>query len=257
MPARSGRVARVSAGIATSDPHAPPPPEPTCSRYGATAADATVAAALVLYVVEPQSCGPGGDAFLIHVDQAAIGRARGSGRCRRRWTTPLSAAGLDTIPARGAAWPPYRARCACWKTRSPSSAHARWRELAQPALDLARRGFEVRPTLATAAARAAAEIGDDPVLGPLYVPAASRSRPGTRSSIPCSPIVSRRSARTASHVLHHGDAGVGRRRSFRAGGGFLTEEDFAAHTTPPIELVATTFRDSTVWELSPPTQGIS
>ena len=43
----------------------------------------------------------------------------------------------------------------------------------------------------------------------------------------------------------------------RDGGGFLTEDDFAAHTTAPIRLVATTFRGSTVWELSPPTQGVS
>ena len=43
----------------------------------------------------------------------------------------------------------------------------------------------------------------------------------------------------------------------RDGGGFLTEDDFAAHTTAPIELVSTTFRGSTVWELPPPTQGVS
>ena len=97
-------VARVSAGIATSDPRATAAGAQLLTD-GATAADAAVAAALVLYVVEPQSCGPGGDAFMIHFEPGRDPVALdGSGALPAALDdAALAAAGLDTIPARGAA----------------------------------------------------------------------------------------------------------------------------------------------------------
>jgi gamma-glutamyltranspeptidase/glutathione hydrolase len=169
----------------------------------------------------------------------------------------LAAAGLDTIPARGAASAtvPGAMRLledavAKFGTRSLS-------ELAQPALELAARGFEVRPTLANAAVRAAAEIGADPVLGPLYVP---EGVPVAAGDTVVNPVLAGCLAdicENGSTVLHEGALGHAVVARLRACGGFLTEDDFAAHTTAPIRLVATTFRGSTVWELSPPTQGVS
>ena len=94
----------MSAGIATSDPRATAAGAQLLVD-GATAIDAAVAAALVLYVVEPQSCGPGGDAFMIHVDPGRDPVALdGSGALPAALDdAALAAAGLDTIPARGAA----------------------------------------------------------------------------------------------------------------------------------------------------------
>ena len=73
----------MPAGIATSDPRATAAGAALLAD-GSTAVDAAVAAALVLYVVEPQSCGLGGDAFLIHVAPGSDPVARdGSGALPR------------------------------------------------------------------------------------------------------------------------------------------------------------------------------
>ena len=136
----------MPAGIATSDPRATAAAAGLLAE-GATAVDAAVAAALVLYVVEPQQCGLGGDAFLIHVEPGSdpVG-LDGSGALPRELDdAALAAAGLDTIPARGAA-----SATVPGAVRLLEDALARFGsrsliELAQPAIALARDGFEVRP----------------------------------------------------------------------------------------------------------------
>jgi gamma-glutamyltranspeptidase/glutathione hydrolase len=251
-------VARVSAGIATSDPRATAAGAQLL-KEGATAADAAVAAALVLYVVEPQSCGPGGDAFMLHFEPGRdpVG-LDGSGALPAALDdAALTAAGLDTIPARGAASATVPGAMRLLEDAVAKFGTRSMAELAEPALGLAARGFEVRPTLANAAARAAAEIGDDSVLGPLYVP---DGVPVAAGDTVVNSVLAECLAdicENGSTVLHQGALGRAVVDRLRADGGFLTEEDFAAHTTTPIRLVATTFRGRIVWELSPPTQGVS
>jgi gamma-glutamyltranspeptidase / glutathione hydrolase len=226
---------------------------------GATATDAAVAAALVLYVVEPQSCGPGGDAFMIHVEPGRnpVG-LDGSGALPATLDdAALVAAGLDTIPARGAASATVPGAMRLLEDAIARFGTRSMADVARPALELASQGFEVRPTLANAAARASAEIGDDPVLGPLYVPGGTPVAAGDTVVNPALAECLAEICENGSAVLHDGALGRAVVARLHDGGGFLTEADFAAHTTLPITLVATTFRGSTVWELSPPTQGIS
>ncbi|HEX6659567.1 MAG TPA: gamma-glutamyltransferase, partial [Ilumatobacter sp.] len=156
----------MPAGIATSDPRAAAAGAELLAA-GATAIDAAVAAALVLYVVEPQSCGLGGDAFLIHVAPGSDPVARdGSGALPRALDDDaLAAAGLDTIPARGGAAATVPGAIRLLEDALAEFGSRSLADVARPAIALARDGFEVRPTLAAAAARAAAEIGGDPVLG--------------------------------------------------------------------------------------------
>jgi gamma-glutamyltranspeptidase / glutathione hydrolase len=115
----------------------------------------------------------------------------------------------------------------------------------------------VRETLATAAARAAAEIGEDPVLGPLYVPGGVPVAPG---DIVVNPVLADclgAIGADGARQLYDGDLARAVVARLREAGGFLSEQDFAGHRTLPMELVRTTFRDRTVWELPPPTQGIA
>jgi gamma-glutamyltranspeptidase/glutathione hydrolase len=248
----------VPAGIATSDPRATEAGADLLAA-GATAVDAAVAAALVLYVVEPQSCGLGGDAFLIHVEPGSDPVARdGSGALPRELDDEaLAAAGLDTIPARGggAATVPGAIRLledvlAEFGTRSLA-------EVARPAIALARDGFEVRPTLATAAARAVKEIADDPVLGPLYIPGGVPVAAGDTVVNPVLADCLGAIGDDGAHVLYDGDLARAVVARLRAAGGFLSEDDFADHTTLPMAPVQTDFRGSTVWEVPPPTHGIA
>ena len=199
----------MSVGIATSDPRATAAGAKLLTE-GASATDAAVAAALVLYVVEPQSCGPGGDAFMIHVDPGRDPVALdGSGELPAALDdAALTAAGLDTIPARGAASATVPGAMRLLEDAVAKFGTRSMRELAQPALELATQGFEVRPTLANAAARAAAEIGDDPVLGPLYVP---DGIPVAAGDTVVNPVWLERLAdicESGSQVLHEGELDV-------------------------------------------------
>ncbi|MBI5087805.1 MAG: gamma-glutamyltransferase [Actinobacteria bacterium] len=248
----------MTAAIATSDPRATAAGAELLAA-GANAVDAAVAAALVLYVVEPQQCGLGGDAFLIHVPpgQPPVG-LDGSGAVPLGLDdAALAAAGLDTVPARGAgtatvpgAYRLLEDAAARFGTRSMA-------QLAAHAIALADDGFAVRPTLAIAAERAAAEIVDDPVLGPLYVPG---GRPVAEGDVVRNPVVAGCLAALCEHgsgLLYGGELGRAVVESMRAAGGYLSEDDLARHVTLPAELISTEFRGSTIWELPPPTQGIA
>ena len=92
-------------------------------------------------------------------------------RCRSALTTAaLAADGLDAVPVRGGRTATVPGALGLLEEAVNRFGTRSLAELAQPAITLADEGFDVRPTLAAAAARAAAEIGSDPVLGPLYVP---------------------------------------------------------------------------------------
>lgn len=248
----------MPAGIATSDPRATAAGAALLAD-GATAVDAAVAAALVLYVVEPQSCGLGGDAFLIHVAPGSDPVARdGSGALPRALDdAALAAAGLDTIPARGGAAATVPGAIQLLEDALAEFGTRSLADVAAPAIALARQGFEVRPTLATAAARAVGEIGDDPVLGPLYIP---NGRPVAAGDIVLNPVLAdclEAICREGARILYDGELARAVVARLRDAGGFLSEVDFAEHTTLAVDPVCTTFRGSTVWELPPPTQGIA
>jgi gamma-glutamyltranspeptidase/glutathione hydrolase len=244
------------AAIATSDPRATDAGAALLAA-GASAMDAAAAAALVLYVVEPQSCGPGGDGFLIHVGADGEPSALdGSGELPRGLTDEaLAAAGLDTVPARGAMSATVPGALRLLERGLETFGTMSLRDVMAPAIGLATDGFEVRPTLASAARRAADEIAGDPVLGPLYVPG---GRPVGEGDVVRNPALAgclALVAESGTGVLHGGDLGAALARRIRSARGFLAEDDLAAHDTARIAPVSGDFRGSTVWELPSPTQG--
>jgi len=123
-------------------------------RKGGSAVDATIAAMLVLNLVEPQSAGIGGGAFMLHYDSAATAVTSYDGR----ETAPLSAneslfLGPDGEPlgffdavvgGRSVGVPGLVAMLA-----RAHEDHGRlpWADLFQPAIQLARDGFAVSPRL--------------------------------------------------------------------------------------------------------------
>ena len=139
---------------------------------GGNAVDAAVAAVLVLYVVEPHACGPGGDAFLLVAEPGGdVEALDGSGAVPAGLTSAAIAAdGLDNVPVRGGRSVTVPGAVGLLEEALRRYGSRTMADLVGPALDLARDGFGVRRTLAETSARAATEIVKDPVLGPLYAP---------------------------------------------------------------------------------------
>lgn len=131
-------------------------------RDGGTALDAAVAVQLVLGVVEPQSSGIGGGAFLLHWDGREVQAWDG------RETAPAGAGEGLFLGDDGKPLPFLRAVASSRAVGVPGTlrllaqAHDRhgrlpWARLVTPALDLAAQGFAVSPRLHAA-------LRDDPLL---------------------------------------------------------------------------------------------
>ncbi len=132
----------------------------TVLRDGGSAADAAIAAALVLNVVEPQSSGIGGGGFLLHYDSRSghvstwDGRETAPAAVDERLFLKADGTPMDfysaAIGARAAGVPGMPALLAAVHER-----HGRlpWARLFEPAIHLAEEGFAVSPRLAALIAR--------------------------------------------------------------------------------------------------------
>ena len=226
-------------------------------RSGGNALDAAVGAALVLYVVEPQSCGPGGDAFLLWCPQGgAIEALDGSGDVPAGLTQEaLAHAGLDTVPGRGALSTTVPGAVSLLGDAVTRFGTLPLSELATPAITLARDGFATGPTLALASKRAAVVIVDDPVLGPLYVPDGSPLREGHMVQNRAIASLFEAISAGGAEAMYSGavaDAIVGPTQS---AGGCLAKSDLATQKTIHRTPESISFREYVVWEFGHPTQG--
>jgi gamma-glutamyltranspeptidase / glutathione hydrolase len=124
-------------------------------RAGGSALDAALTAQLVLNVVEPQSSGIGGGAFVVHFDSATGRLAAYDGR----ETAPATAAARRFLDAKGRPLRYFQAVGSGLAVGVPGLirlmelVHARhgrlaWEQLFQPAIRIAEQGFTITPRLA-------------------------------------------------------------------------------------------------------------
>jgi gamma-glutamyltranspeptidase/glutathione hydrolase len=144
---------------------------------GGTAADALVAVQVVLGLVEPQSSGLGGGAFLVWYD-AATGQVT---TLDGRETAPLAATPQLFQDAEGAPLKFFDAVIGGLSVGTPGTpallaeAHARWgtqdwASLLQPGMDLAQAGFAVSPRLAALVADDAERLASSEVTAAYFLP---------------------------------------------------------------------------------------
>lgn len=246
----------MTAAVATSDPRATQAAADVI-RSGGNAIDAAVTAAFVLYVVEPQSCGIGGDGYMfVHNQPGAPIGLDGSGAVPAGLTREtLAADGLDNVPARGAktATPPGAA--ALLESALQQYGTISMRAAIAPALQFARDGFAVRPTLAVAAAKATTDLANEPVLGPLYWPGGVAVTEGAT-------VINSDLARALALIADEGSAAIltgsladAIVEAMEANGGYLSRADLAAHRTLPIKPDYVDFAEHRMWQMPSPTQG--
>ena len=150
-------------------------------RQGGNAVDAAVAVALALGVVDPSQTGLGGGGGLVFWDRGAR-RAETIDFYPRTgadpdWGRVDSLAARQPINGRAAAIP--------GTVTGMLEAHARWgrlplRQVAGPAIRLARDGFIVSPLLSRTIESARAKLEADPAAAALFLPQGQPLRPGDR-----------------------------------------------------------------------------
>jgi len=147
-------------------------------REGGTAVDAAVAVQMVLGLVEPQSSGLGGGAFLLHYDAASKkvqtydGRETAPAAATEDYLRHVSATDRSNpLPALGASFASTRASGRSIGTpgvvRMLGMAHKdygrrAWSELFNPAIQLANEGFAISGRMAAAISGSRADLLRDP-----------------------------------------------------------------------------------------------
>ena len=248
----------MTAAVATSDPRATDAAVEVL-RSGGNAVDAAVTACFVLYVVEPQSCGVGGDGFMfVHDGRGPPVALDGSGAVPLELTTEgLRHSGYEAVPARGGASVTPPGAVALLETALAEHGTISLADAVGPARQYAASGFEVRPTLASTAARSAASLAADAVLGALYVPGGTPVAEGSVVRNPqlagCLDVI----ASEGSRAVLGGPIGSAIVERVRQDGGFLSEVDMVRHGTMPVEPSTVDFAGHTVWQMPQPTQGPS
>lgn len=149
-------------------------------RKGGNAVDAAIAVHAVLGLVEPQSSGLGGGAFMVYYDRARDEITVFDGR-----ETAPAAAAPDLFIKDGEvmgfidAWQSGRSvgvpgQVALYKAAHDAAGQAAWKDLFTPAIALAERGWAVSPRLAELLAserlRAVVRLDDNPVTAAYFYP---------------------------------------------------------------------------------------
>ena len=226
-------------------------------RGGGNAMDAAIAANLVLAVVAPYACGIGGDCFAIVWDGALHGY-NGSGRAPGAATPEAAADRLEPSPSGALAMPrngplPITVPGAvdAWFALLERFGTRSFAELAEPAIAYAADGF---PLTAAGAARIRAGQPSEPVWGE-WQDIYGRAAAGVRLSQPGLALTLQTVATEGPDVFYRGAIGEAVAAHVDQLGGLLDGTDLAIHEGEWVEPLEGRYRDLTVAELPPNSQG--
>ena len=227
---------------------------------GGNAADAAIAAAATLNVVEPMSTGMGGDAFaLIYwAKERKVHALNASGRApyaatleefRRRGLRYVPSCGIlpVTVPGAVAGWADTLARFGTLGLD---------RVLA-PAIEYAEHGFPVSELISRAWRGSEELLRQDTEAARVYLPTGHAPRTGQRFTSPELARSLRLVAANGPEAFYQGpiaEAIVATSRNHR---GLLTMQDLADHTSTWVEPIRTSYRGYGVHECPPNGQGIA
>ena len=227
---------------------------------GGNAVDAAIAANAVLGVVEPMSCGMGGDLFAIVWDAKTqkLHGLNASGRSPAAATRDLfRAKGLASIPTEGPlswsvpgcvdGWAELQAR---FGSRSLAA------DLA-PAIAYAEAGFPVTEIIAAAWQEDAPKLALVPTSARCYLPDGKAPVVGDRFRNPGLAKSLRLVAEGGAPAFYRGPLASAIVAYSGTVDGLFAAADFAGHTSTWVEPVSTNYRGYDVWELPPNGQGIA
>jgi gamma-glutamyltranspeptidase / glutathione hydrolase len=224
------------------------------------AVDAAIAANAVLGVVEPMSCGLGGDLFAIVWDSKSkkLVGLNASGRAPASATIDLfKAKGLAAIPTFGPLSWSVPGCVDGWDQLRRRFGSKPFSELLSPAIDYAENGFPVSEIIAGDWHEAEASLKEIPSSAKCFLPDGTAPATGSVFRNPDLARSLRAIAKGGRDAFYQGPIAEAIVRYSASVGGLFSQADFTQHTSTFVDPVSTSYRGYDVWELPPNGQGIA
>ena len=229
-------------------------------QSGGNAIDAAIAANAVLGVVEPMSCGIGGDLFAIVWDAKTkkLYGLNSSGRAPGAATIDFyRSTGLTEIPTFG---PLSWSLPGCvdgWDQLRKKFGSKPWKELLESAITYADEGFPVSEMIAASWAESAVRLAKVPPSAACLLPNGKAPKFGEVFRNPALARSLRTIAKDGRDAFYRGGLARAIVAYSKSAGGLFEMKDFEDHTSTWIDPVSTNYRGYDAWELPPNGQGIA
>ena len=227
-------------------------------KAGGNAIDAAVCANAMLSVVEPMSCGPGGDLFAIvwiEKDKRLYG-LNASGRAPYDWSLKDAAAlGLKEIPTYGPLSWSVPGCVSGWEALLEKFGKSKFSRVLEAPIHYAREGFPVSPIIAGYWRSVNAKRF--PTLGKVYAPGGKRPQFGDVFRNPDMARFFEIIAKGGAKAFYEGEVAERIVEFSKAHGGRFSMRDFRDHSADWVDPVSANYRGLDVWELPPNGQGIA
>jgi gamma-glutamyltranspeptidase/glutathione hydrolase len=228
---------------------------------GGNAVDAAIAAAAVLTIVEPVSCGLGSDAFCILWDGKALHGLNASGRAPQAWTPDYfqKKYGPDAMqpPKRGIDSVTVPGAVASWVAMSERFGKLPFADLMQSAIEIAERGYLLSVVVQEKWAAAVEELRNQPGFADHLLPWGRAPQVGELFQFPAAARGLRAIATTKGQAFYGGEIAHAIEKFSNAHGGSLKASDFTAYKADWVTPISQNYRGHTLHEIPPNGQGIA
>ena len=228
---------------------------------GGNAVDAAIAAAAVLTIVEPVSCGLGSDAFCILWDGKALHGLNASGRAPQAWTPEYfqKKYGPDAMqpPKRGIDSVTVPGAVASWVAMSERFGKLPFADLMQSAIEIAERGYLLSVVVQEKWAAPVEELRSQPGFTEHFLPKGRAPQVGELFQFPAAARGLRAIANSKGQAFYGGEIAHALEKFSNAHGGSLKASDFAAYKADWVTPIAQNYRGHTLHEIPPNGQGIA
>jgi gamma-glutamyltranspeptidase/glutathione hydrolase len=229
-------------------------------KAGGNAIDAAIATNAALALMEPTSCGLGGDLFAIvwNAKEKKLYGLNASGRSPYGTSRKLFAdRGMTAIPESGPLSWSVPGCMDGWAELNKRFGRKPLKDLLAPAIRYAEEGFPVTEVIAGYWQAGARKLSRDPGSAAVFLPGGRSPRAGQMFKNPALARTYRLIAEGGRDAYYRGPIAEELVKLSDKVGGLFTLKDFADHTSTWIEPVSTDYRGYDVWELPPNGQGIA
>jgi gamma-glutamyltranspeptidase/glutathione hydrolase len=231
---------------------------------GGNAVDAIIAAAAMLTIVEPVSCGLGSDAFAILWDGASLHGLNASGTAPAAWTLDYfrrkygeESGGRVRMPQRGWDTVTVPGAIAAWMTLHERFGKLPFEDLLEPAATVAERGVTIAPIVGYKWAAAIPGIRDQPGFADAFMPAGRAPRVGEKFAFQSAARSLRLIGKTRGRAFYEGEIADRIVAFARETGGTLTRDDLQNYRPVWVDPIAKNYRGYDLHEIPPNGQGIA